>query len=122
MSERIDDLQINGYRLIQNPELFCFGIDAVLLSSFAKASDEENVIDLCTGNGIIPILLAAKTKAKHITGLEIQKESADLAIRSVELNALKNRISIINDDIKKATNIFGAASFEVVTVNPPYMN
>jgi len=122
MAERIDDLQINGYKLIQNPDLFCFGIDAVLLSSFVKASEGEKVIDLCTGNGIIPVLLAAKTMADHITGLEIQKESATLAQRSIELNNLSDRISIINDDINNASNIFSAASFDVLTVNPPYMN
>lgn len=122
MSERIDDLQIKGYRLIQNPELFCFGIDAVLLSDFAKVRKGDSVIDLCTGNGIIPVLLAAKTEAFRIFGLEIQKESAELAKKSVELNNLSNLISIIQGDIKEAAEIFDAASFDVVTVNPPYMN
>jgi len=122
MSERIDDLQIKGYKLIQNPELFCFGIDAVLLSDFAKVPQGKRVIDLGTGNGIIPILLEAKHNAKSLVGLEIQKESADLARRSVELNHLEDRIKIVNGDIKEADRIFGAASFEVVTCNPPYMN
>lgn len=122
MSERIDDLQIKGYKLIQNPELFCFGIDAVLLSDFAKVPQGKRAIDLGTGNGIIPILLEAKHNAKSLVGLEIQKESADLARRSVELNHLEDRIEIVNGDIKEADRIFGAASFEVVTCNPPYMN
>lgn len=122
MSERIDDLQIKGYRLIQNPDLFCFGVDAVLLSSFAKAKEGDRVIDLGCGNGIIPILLAAKTGAASIVGLEIQEESASLAKRSVELNKLQDRIEIVQGDIKEATGIFKAASFDVVTVNPPYMN
>lgn len=122
MAERIDDLQIKGYRLIQNPELFCFGVDAVLLSSFAKAKDTDKVIDLGCGNGIIPILMAAKTDAKSIVGLEIQDESAKLATRSVELNELSDRISIVKGDIKEASSIFGASSFQVVTTNPPYMN
>lgn len=122
MSERIDDLQIKGYRLIQNPDLFCFGVDAVLLSSFAKAKEGDRVIDLGCGNGIIPILLAAKTEAASIVGLEIQEESASLAKRSVELNKLQDRIEIVQGDIKEATGIFKAASFDVVTVNPPYMN
>lgn len=122
MAERIDDLQIKGYRLIQNPELFCFGVDAVLLSSFAKAKDTDKVIDLGCGNGIIPILMAAKTDAKRIVGLEIQDESAKLATRSVELNELSDRISIVKGDIKEASYIFGASSFQVVTTNPPYMN
>lgn len=122
MAERIDDLQINGYKLIQNPDLFCFGIDAVLLANFAKAKETDNVIDLGTGNGVIPILMAAKTKAYKLTGLEIQKLSADLAKRSVLMNALSERISIVQGDIKEATKIFGASSFSVVTTNPPYMN
>ncbi len=121
-NERIDDLQIKGYKLIQDPEMFCFGVDAVLLSDFAKAKEGDEVIDLCTGNGVIPILLAAKTDAKHITGLEIQEKSADLAIRSVKLNGLDEKISIVCGDIKEAVGLFKAASFNVVTVNPPYMN
>lgn len=122
MSERIDDLQIKGYKLIQNPDLFCFGIDAVLLSDFAKIKEGEKVIDLCTGNGIIPILLAAKTMAGHIAGLEIQETSVSLAKRSVAMNGLEELIDIVEGDIKEAASLFGAASFDVVTVNPPYMN
>lgn len=122
MAERIDDLQINGYRLIQNPDLFCFGCDAVLLSSYAKAKGGLRIIDLGCGNGVIPILLSAKTKAKEIVGLEIQEESVSLARRSVELNGLTDRVKIVQGDIKEAANIFGNSSFDVVTTNPPYMN
>lgn len=120
-NERIDDLQRNGYRIIQNPEKFCFGMDAVLLSGFARVKEGENVLDLGTGTGIIPLLLSAKTKAAHLTGLEIQEESADMARRSVSLNGLEEKIDIIQGDIKEAGAIFGAASFDVVTCNPPYM-
>ena len=81
--ERLDDLQIKGYEIIQSPGRFCFGMDAVLLSAFAKVKAGECVLDLGTGTGILPILLAAKTKGKHFTGLEIQEESADMACRSV---------------------------------------
>ena len=119
--ERIDDLQRNGYRIIQNPERFCFGMDAVLLSSFAKAKPGEKVLDLGTGNGIIPILMEAKTKGEKFFGLEIQEESADLARRSVALNGLEEKIGIVTGDMKEAVNIFGAASFHVITMNPPYM-
>ena len=119
--ERIDDLQRNGYRIIQNPERFCFGTDAVLLSSFAKAKPGEKVLDLGTGNGIIPILMEAKTKGEKFFGLEIQEESADLARRSVALNGLEEKIGIVTGDMKEAVNIFGAASFHVITMNPPYM-
>lgn len=119
--ERLDDLQRNHYQIIQHPEKFCFGMDAVLLSGFAKAKRGDHILDLGTGTGIIPILLSAKTEAEHLTGLEIQKESADMARRSVLLNDLQDRIEIITGDIKEAGSIFAPASFEVVTTNPPYM-
>ena len=120
-NERIDDLQRNGYRIIQNPEKFCFGMDAVLLSGFARVKPGANVLDLGTGTGIIPILLEAKTDAAHLSALEIQEESADMARRSVLLNHLENKIDIVTGDIKEADQIFQAASFDVITCNPPYM-
>lgn len=120
--ERIDDLERNGFKIIQNSEKFCFGMDAVLLSGFAKVKKGEAVLDLGTGTGIIPILLKAKTEGENFTALEIQDESADMARRSVALNGLEENIKIVNGDIKEASNIFGRASFDVVTTNPPYMN
>lgn len=120
--ERIDDLQRNHLRIIQNEEKFCFGMDAVLLSGFAKIKAKERVLDLGTGTGIIPILLSAKTEAEHLTALEIQEESADMARRSVALNGLQEKIEIVTGDIKEASNLFGRAVFDVVTCNPPYMN
>ncbi|MBR4139681.1 MAG: tRNA1(Val) (adenine(37)-N6)-methyltransferase [Lachnospiraceae bacterium] len=96
-------------------------MDAVLLSSFAKAKPGEKVLDLGTGNGIIPILMEAKTKGEKFYGLEIQEESADLARRSVALNELESKIEIVTGDMKEAVDIFGAASFHVITMNPPYM-
>ena len=119
--ERIDELQRNGYRIIQNPEKFCFGMDAVLLSGFANVKPKESVLDLGTGTGILPILMAAKYEGKHFCGLEIQDESADMARRSVSYNHLEADIDIVCGDIKEAAEIFGAASFDVVTSNPPYM-
>ncbi len=119
--ERIDDLQRNGYHIIQKKKGFCFGMDAVLLSGFARVKNGERVIDLGTGTGIIPILLEAKTEGKQFTGLEIQQEIADMAARSVRLNGLENRVEIIQGDIREASQIFGKASFHVVTSNPPYM-
>ncbi|MBD5506593.1 MAG: tRNA1(Val) (adenine(37)-N6)-methyltransferase [Lachnospiraceae bacterium] len=120
-NERIDDLQRNGYRIIQDPERFCFGMDAVLLSGFATVKDGARVLDLGTGTGIIPLLLSAKTGAAHLTGLEIQADSADMARRSVALNGLEEKIDIVTGDIKEAGRIFDAASFDVITCNPPYM-
>ena len=119
--ERVDELQRNGYRIIQNKDGFCFGMDAVLLSGFARVREGECAVDLGTGTGIIPILLEAKTDGAHFTGLEIQKVSADMARRSVQLNDLSDKISIVEGDIKEAVSIFGKASFDVVTSNPPYM-
>ncbi|WP_394524130.1 tRNA1(Val) (adenine(37)-N6)-methyltransferase [Lacrimispora sp. JR3] len=121
-NERIDDLQRNGYRIIQKQNGFCFGMDAVLLSGFAQVKPGERAVDLGTGTGIIPILLEAKYEGLHYTGLEIQEEMADMARRSVAYNRLEEKIDIVTGDIKEASRLFGAASFDVVTSNPPYMN
>lgn len=120
--ERIDDLERNGYKIIQDPSRFCFGMDAVLLSGFAVVKENERAIDLGTGTGIIPILLEAKTKGEHFTALEIQPESADMAARSVALNGLQEKIDVVVGDITDASKRFGASLFDVVTTNPPYMN
>lgn len=119
--ERLDDLQVNGYEIIQHPGKFCFGMDAVLLANFARVKKGERALDLGTGTGIIPILLTAKTEGEHFVGLEIQEESADMAERSVVHNHLEDKVNIIKGDIKEATKLFGAASFDVITTNPPYM-
>lgn len=119
--ERIDDLERNNYKIIQNPARFCFGMDAVLLSGFALVKQGESVIDLGTGNGIIPLLLSAKTPGKHFVGLEIQPENVEMAQRSVKLNDIEDRVEIVEGDICNASSRFGKASFDVVTSNPPYM-
>ena len=120
--ERVDDLHRNGYMIIQDPKRFCFGIDAVILSGFAEVKKGERVIDLCTGTGVIPILLEAKTEGGHFTGLEIQPESAEMAVRSVLLNNLQDKVTIDQGDVKNTEALYRASSFDVVTVNPPYMN
>lgn len=119
--ERLDDLQCNGLYLIQDPDKFCFGIDAVLLSNFVKVKKNGHVVDLCTGSGIVPILLSAKTGAKKITGIEIQSDIADMARRSVSYNKLDEKIDIINDDISNALKYINNCSVDSVCVNPPYM-
>lgn len=119
--ERLDDLGRNGYQIIQNKEKFCFGIDAVLLSDFAKAKPSEKVLDIGTGTGIIPILMEARNRDVQFTGLDIQPESIEMATRSVELNGLSDKIHMVCGDVKEAVNMFGAASFQVITTNPPYM-
>ena len=118
--ERVDDLQRAGLRIIQDPELFCFGMDAVLLSAYVQMKKARRGLDLGTGNGIIPILLSDRTDCLSLIGLEIQEASADLAKRSVALNGLGDRISIVRGDIREADRIFAAASFDFITCNPPY--
>lgn len=119
--ERLDDLQCRGYQIIQNPSTFCFGMDAVLLSDFATGSKKGNAIDLGTGTGVIPLLMEGRGKCVHYTGLEIQEYSADMATRSVEYNNLTDKIDIVQGDIKEVPSLFKAASFDVVTSNPPYI-
>lgn len=121
-SERIDDLQYKGLRIIQKKDGFCFGVDAVLLANFADVKKNSSVMDLGTGTGIIAVLLAGKTLAKSVVGLEIQPEMAEMAARSVGLNNIGDRVRIVNGDLKEAPEIFGNASFDVVVANPPYMN
>lgn len=136
-NERIDDLERNGYGIIQRNDGFCFGMDAVLLSGFASVKAGGTAVDLGTGTGIIPILLEAKTKGAEFYGLEIQPEMAEMASRSVRLNALSDKVHIIEGDIKAVSAKAGdqdaenAAFTEVmaklkgrvdtVTSNPPYM-
>lgn len=118
MDLRIDDLQINGLKLMQDKNLFCFGTDAVLLANFASPPVNAKILDIGTGNGIIPVLLSAKVKAKHITGIEIQEQSAALAQKNVELNSLSELISIVMGDIKENDVLKG--EFNYITCNPPY--
>lgn len=120
--ERIDDLGIDGLKLIQDTDLFCFGTDAVYLANFAKAGSGTTVVDFCTGNGIIPVLLSAKTKAKKIIGIEIQAKSYELACRNAQVNKLEDKLTFINGDVKNCTDYILAGSVDVVTCNPPYMN
>ena len=121
MERRIDDLGINGLKLIQNPNYFCFGIDAVLLSDFAKQMKSNmTVMDLGCGNGILPLLLSAKTKSKKIYGIEIQKELYELAKENIELNELNGLVEIKNMDIKELNNEFAKGSIDVIVTNPPY--
>lgn len=118
--EQLDDLQ-NSYYIIQKKEGFKFGTDAVLLADFAKECSRGNVLDLCSGTGIVPILLAAKTSAPRISCLEIQKDMWEMSCRSVEYNGLRERISPVCGDLKNCRSFFEPHSFNCVTCNPPYM-
>ena len=120
-NERIDDLELNNLKIIQNKNGFCFGMDSVLLSDFAKnIKSNTKVIDLGTGTGILPILLSAKTRASKIVGIEIQEDVANMANRSVELNNLQNRLEIICENIKNLKNVYETNSFDAIVTNPPY--
>lgn len=120
-NERIDDLQYKNLKIIQNEKDFCFGIDAVLLSDFAKGiKDGSHVVDLCTGNGIIAILLSGKTNAENIVGVEIQENIAKMAKRSIEMNNIQDRVAILNCDLKNLKDKIPAGSVDAITVNPPY--
>lgn len=120
--ERVDDLNLNGLRIIQNPRQFCFGVDAVLLADFSSygIKKQSKVMDLCSGNGIIPIILTHKTIDTKIVGLEIQEDVAEMASRSVRLNNLNDRMRIVCGDLKNAGELFGKSSFNNITCNPPY--
>lgn len=120
--ERIDDLQYKGLKIIQNEKEFCFGIDAVMLANFAKSGIKENsyVVDLCTGTGIIAILLSGKTKAKKILGVEIQEKIVKMTKKSVEMNNIGDRVEIICKDLKKLKDDVPSGTVDAITVNPPY--
>ena len=120
-NERIDDLEFKNLKIIQNEKGFCFGIDAVLLSDFAKnIKDNSLVLDLGTGTGIIPILLCGKTKLKKVIGVEIQEEVFDMAKRSIILNNLQEKLEVINENILNLNNIYEKQTFDVIITNPPY--
>ena len=120
-NERIDDLEFKDLKIIQNKNGFCFGIDAVLLSDFAKdIRNNAKVLDLGTGTGILGILLCGKTNLSKIYGIEVQGEVADMALRSITLNNLNNKFEIINDNVKNLSSHFENGSFDAIVSNPPY--
>ncbi|MBU5488341.1 tRNA1(Val) (adenine(37)-N6)-methyltransferase [Clostridium sp. MSJ-8] len=118
--ETIDDLQLKGLNIIQKNKNFRFGIDAVLLSHFANVKNGSRVIDLCTGTGIVPLLLLGKYNAKEIVGIEIQEHMAEMASRSMQLNNCNDTIKIYNKDLRNIEFLKSIGKFDVLTVNPPY--
>lgn len=120
-NERIDDLEYKGLKIIQNTEGFCFGIDSILLSDFAKEIKRDSkVIDLGTGTGIIGILLCAKTEISQMIGVEIQEEVYDMAKRNIKLNKLEEKFTLMNINIKELENRQEIGKFDAVVTNPPY--
>ena len=119
-NERIDDLLTHDIKIIQSDDVFSFSLDAVLLGRFCTAPRRGRIVDLCTGNGVIPLLLSTRTEA-HIVGVEIQHRLADMAMRNVRMNGLERRIDIVHGDLKDAPQRLGVGRFDLVTVNPPYL-
>ena len=106
--------------IYQNDEWFTFSIDSVLLANFTKINlRDKNIMDFCTGNAPVPMLLSYKTKNK-IIGVELQKEVYDLAVKSINCNNLSDKIEIINYDIKNISDLYESDSFDIITCNPPY--
>ncbi len=120
--ERLDDLNIDGLMIIQNPRKFCFGMDAVMLANFATVKKGDRVVDMGTGTGIIPIILAGKTKASSIIGIEIQEDMAEMAARSVAMNGLEDRVSIYAGDLRAAASFVPEGTADLVVSNPPYID
>jgi tRNA1(Val) A37 N6-methylase TrmN6 len=120
-SERIDDLLTHNMKIIQSREVFCFSLDAVLLARFASVPKRGRVMDLCTGNGAIPLIMSTRSKEATFEGLEIQPRLYDMARRNVLINGLESRITMHHGDVKEAVSRFGHGAFDLITCNPPYM-
>lgn len=120
--EKVEDLGLKEYKIIQNKDGFCFGSDAVLLSRFVKLKKGARVLDMCTGTGIIPVLLWGMWELSSVDAVEIVPEVSDMAKRTMELNGLQDKIRVHNEDLKNSKAVFGSHAFDAVTCNPPYMN
>lgn len=118
--ETLDDLELKGIMVIQKKNAFRFGVDAVLLANYAKVSKGMKVIDFCTGTGIVPFILAGKTEASNITGIEIQADMVEMAKRTIKYNKMEDRVNIYAEDLKNISFIKNLPKVDVVTVNPPY--
>lgn len=119
-TERLDDLLTHGLQIIQSEEVFSFSMDAVLLARFCSAPLRGKILDLCTGNGVIPLLLSTRSKA-HIWGVEIQERLADMALRNVQVNGLEEKLHMVQGDLKNIHQTLGCGQFDLITVNPPYL-
>lgn len=120
MAIRTDDTGFKGYKLLQDTDAFCYGVDAVLLADYSRAEETEHVLDLGSGNGAVPIVLMGKFNPASVTGVEVQPTMAELASKSAELNGLSDRVKFICGDVKDIRNLVEGGSFDVVTCNPPY--
>ena len=119
-NERLDDLQLDDLKLIQNKSGYKFSTDSVLLANFGKAKQNDIYVDLCSGSGVVAILFSCKNKIKKSYAVELQPQLADMASRSIEYNGLSGKIQVLNQDLKDICKTLGHESVDVVTVNPPY--
>ncbi|HZG16778.1 MAG TPA: tRNA1(Val) (adenine(37)-N6)-methyltransferase [Candidatus Bathyarchaeia archaeon] len=120
-SERIDDLLTHEMKIIQSKEVFCFSLDAVLLARFASVPKRGRILDLCTGNGAIPLIMSTRTQEATFDAVEIQPRLYDMASRNVRLNSLEARMTVHHGDVKDAVEVYGHQKFDLITCNPPYM-
>ncbi|MCR4442125.1 MAG: tRNA1(Val) (adenine(37)-N6)-methyltransferase [Peptococcaceae bacterium] len=118
--ETLDDLLINGLKIIQKSEGFRVTLDSVLLAHFATVKNGDRIVDLGTGNGVIPLILNTRAEKLNIWGVEIQEELVEMARRSVKLNGLEERIAILRGDIRDIHKVLGGGCFTLVTANPPH--
>ena len=120
-NERLDDLQLNNLKIIQNKNLYNFTCDAVILANFIKTKHSDIYVDFCTGSGVIPILVNEKQNPKNVYGIEIQKQMYDLFVKNINLNNLTDKLKAINGDVKNIKDYFKSESVDVVSCNPPYI-
>lgn len=118
--ERVDDLQLCGLQIIQKDSGFRFGMDAVLLSDFARVEARDRVADFGTGTGILPLLLAGRGRGAHFDAIELQEDMADMAKRSVSLNGLAERIHVHHCRVEEADTVIAPGSLDAIVCNPPY--
>ncbi len=118
--ETLDKLLSGKLKIIQKKKGYRFSLDALLLTDFIRISPGDEIIDLGTGSGVIPLILAKRSKAKRVIGVEIQRELAEMALRNVQLNNLEDKIAILHRDLRKLPGELPAGSFDLVLSNPPY--
>ncbi len=121
MAERTDEIGFGGLLLTQDDDMFCYGVDAVLLAAFASRASHRRVIDLGTNNGVIPLIMSSLGDAEELWGVEMQEKACSLARRNVQRNGLSGRIRIVHSDVTALRDVFSAGAFDCVVTNPPYM-
>ena len=120
MALRVDEVGFGGLKLLQDTEAFCYGVDSVLAADMCRVKRSDRVLDLCSGNGAIALIVSGMYAPEHVTGLEILPGAVDLAVRSAELNGLSEKLDFICGDAARIEDHVKAGSFDAVVCNPPY--